>query len=192
MRHDLELTAGDIRLVPLAVEHAAALRALVDDEIWAGTVVPLPRTDADMGELVQTHLDAPDRYAFAVTDALTGEVRGQTTFYDVVLAQGRCEVGNTFYGRRWWGGSTNPAAKLAMLTHAFDRWGMHRVAFRADARNARSLAALARLGAVREGALRGHRLAADGTRQDSVYFSVLASEWPAVRSGLEGRLDALV
>lgn len=99
-------------------------------------------------------------------------------------AQQRCEIGHTFYGRHWWGGATNPACKLLLLTHAFEDWGMYRVALRCDARNARSLAAMRRLGAVPEGVLRGHRVAADGSRGDTAYLSVLAPEWPAVRDGL--------
>lgn len=188
MHHDLTLAAGDVRLVPLSTDHAPALLALVDDALWAGMVVPTPRTVAEMEAVVATSHDDPLRYGFAVLDAATGEVRGSTSFYDVVPAQQRCEIGNTYYGRQWWGGTTNPACKLALMRHAFDVWGMHRVALRADARNARSIAAMRRLGLVEEGVLRGHRVAADGSRGDTAYFSVLAPEWPAVRAGLEARL----
>lgn len=190
MRHDLTLDAGEVRLVPLGVEHAPALLPLVDDALWAGMTTPVPRSVEDVEAWVEAaHLD-PTRHAFAVLDAATGEVRGSTSYYDVTPAQGRCEVGHTWYGRRWWGGRTNPSCKLALLTHAFEVWGLHRVALRADSRNARSIAAMRRLGLVEEGVLRGHRVAADGSHGDTVYFSVLAPEWPTVREGLRARLTS--
>lgn len=187
MLHDLTLSADEVRLVPLAVEHAPALLAFVDDDAWSGWSVPTPRTVDDMAQVVAGAHATPDRYAFAVL-GLHGEVRGTTSFYDVDHRVARCEVGWTFYGRPFWGGRTNPAVKLALLRHAFETWGMHRVALRADARNARSVGAITRLGGVPEGVLRGHRIAADGTRGDTAYFSILAPEWPAVRAGLEKRL----
>lgn len=187
MQHDLALAAGDVRLVPLTVDHAEALLRLVDDELWSGMTTPTPRAVAALTDWVERAHATPGRYAFAVLGP-DGQVRGSTSFYEVDAQVRRCEVGHTFYGRAWWGGTTNPACKLALLAHAFEEWGMHRVALRADARNARSVAAMRRLGAVEEGVLRGHRVAADGSRGDTVYFSVLAPEWPAVRAGLEDRL----
>jgi len=126
--------------------------------------------------------------AFAVLDAATGEVRGSTSFYDWEPRMARVEIGHTYYARRWWGTSNNPACKLLMLRHAFETWGCVRVALRADARNARSIAAITRLGATPEGVLRSHRVAPDGSRGDTAYFSILADEWPAVRDGLLARL----
>lgn len=187
MLHDLTLAEDEIRLVPLTAEHAPALLAFVDDDAWFGWTTPTPRTLADMADVVAAAHATPARYAFAVLGP-DGEVRGTTSFYDVDLRVARCEIGWTFYGRPFWGGRTNPAAKLAMLRHGFDGWGMHRVALRADARNTRSVGAITRLGAVPEGVLRGHRIAADGSRGDTAYFSILAPEWPAVRAGLEARL----
>jgi RimJ/RimL family protein N-acetyltransferase len=119
-----------------------------------------------------------------------GEVRGSTRFYDLVPGHGRVEIGTTFYGRFWWGGVTNPACKLLLLRHAFETWGLARVALRADARNTRSCTAIRRLGATPEGVLRKHRVASDGSTGDTAYFSILDDEWPAVRAGLEDRLAA--
>jgi RimJ/RimL family protein N-acetyltransferase len=188
VRHDLVLTGHGVRLVAPAPEHAPALFALIDDALWAGMVTPPPRDVDRIVRSVEAALDAPDRWPFVVLDDATGEVRGQTSLYDVSFPQERCEIGHTYYGRRWWGGPTNPACKLLLLTHAFETWGMHRVALRADARNTRSMGAITRLGAVPEGVLRGHRIASDGTRGDTAYFSILRPEWPAVRAGLEERL----
>lgn len=189
MQHDLTLSAADVRLVPLDLDHAPALLALVDDEMWFGMTTPTPRRVEDMADWVRLAHATPARYAFAVVGR-AGEVRGSTSFYDVDREVGRCEIGHTFYGRAWWGGRTNPACKLALLGHAFEEWGMHRVALRGDARNTRSVAAMRRLGAVEEGVLRGHRVAADGSRGDTVYFSLLAPEWPVARARLEERLAA--
>lgn len=186
MQHAITLTGHGIRLVPLSVEHAPALLELIDADLWAGMTTPVPSDVAGLAPALG--LDVPDRYGFAALAADTGEVRGSTSFYDVAPTQQRCEIGFTFYGRRWWGGPTNPACKLLLLTYAFEVWGMHRVALRGDSRNTRSVAAMRRLGAVPEGVLRGHRVAADGSRGDTAYFSILAPEWPAVRAGLEERL----
>ena len=190
MLHDLTLEGHGARLVPLADEHAEALSAFVDDRLWAGMSSPTPDTPAAMRAEVRAAEDAPGRLAFAVLDAATGAVRGSTSFYDWDPRIGRVEIGYTYYDPRWWGTTNNPACKLLMLTHAFETWGCARVAFRADARNARSIAAIRRLGAVPEGVLRSHRLAPDGSRGDSAYFSILSDEWPAVRAGLEARLSA--
>lgn len=190
MHHDTTLAGHGIRLVPLALDHAPALLNLIDPALWAGMITPVPRTVDQMAGVIGQCLDAPDRLGFTVLGADSGEVRGSSWFYDVHHGQERCEIGNTFYGRQWWGGHTNPACKLLMLTHAFDMWGMHRVALRADTRNTRSIGAITRMGAVPEGVLRGHRVGPDGSRGDTAYFSILAPEWPPVRARLLDRLGA--
>lgn len=188
MRHDLKLAAAGVRLEPLGVEHASALEALTDDALWFGMSGPRPVGLEGWQRYCAAAVDAPDRYAFAVVGAVDGEVRGSTSFYDYLPLVPRVEIGHTFYGRPWWGGDTNPAAKLALLTHAFEVWGAQRVALRADARNARSIAAIQRLGASPEGVLRHHRVAGDGSLGDTAYFSIIAEEWPASRAGLRARL----
>ncbi|WP_435738310.1 GNAT family protein [Cellulosimicrobium sp. PMB13] len=208
MQHDTRLDGFGLRLVPLAEEHAPALGALVDDGIWAGMSSPTPQGDEAMAAYVRDAVAAPGRLAFAVLGPdpapgpdLTGPdggrlpddagvVRGSTSLYEWVPAQGRVELGSTFYARPWWGGVTNPGCKYLLLRHAFDELGVARVALRADARNARSIGAITRLGAQPEGVLRSHRVAPDGSRQDTAYFSILVDEWPAVRDGLLRRLDA--
>ncbi len=190
MRHDVTLEGFGVRLEPLARRHVPDLFALVDAGIWAGMTSPVPDAVEVMGAVVEAAVDRPGTVAFAVVDAGTGEVRGSTSFYDLVPEQGRVEVGFTYYGRRFWGGRTNPACKMLLFRHAFEEWGLYRVALRCDSRNARSAAAIQRLGAVPEGVLRGHRVAADGSRGDTAYFSVLAPEWPEVRRKLVERLGA--
>lgn len=187
--HDLVLAAHGVRLEPLAGEHAPALLALVDPGLWFGMTSPVPTTVADVEAWVDAARRAEGTLAFAVVGE-DGEVRGSTRFYDLSPGQRRVEIGTTFYGRAWWGGSTNPACKLLLLRHAFEAWGLQRVALRADARNTRSCAAIERLGARHEGVLRKHRVASDGSVGDTAYFSIVDDEWPAVRAGLEQRLAA--
>ncbi|MFB7888623.1 GNAT family N-acetyltransferase [Cellulosimicrobium cellulans] len=199
MQHDTTLEGFGVRLVPLDESHAPALGALVDDGIWAGMSSRVPAGTDAMSGYVRDAVAAPGRLAFAVVGAGSGDasdgaevVRGSTSLYEWVPSQGRVELGSTFYAREWWGGVTNPACKYLLLRHAFEDLGVARVALRADARNSRSIGAIRRLGAVPEGVLRSHRVAPDGSRQDTAYFSILLDEWPTVRDGLLGRLDALV
>lgn len=189
--HDIVLETHGVRLEPLATRHAEALAALVDDESWTGMTQPLPGTPELMATYVETAVAAPDQVPFAVVGASDGVVRGSTRLYDLAPAQRRVEIGATFYGRDWWGGATNPACKYLLLRHAFEELGLHRVALRGDSRNTRSLAAMRRLGATQEGVLRAHRVAPDGSTGDTVYFSILADEWPAVREGLLARLASI-
>ena len=116
-----------------------------------------------------------------------GTVVGTTSLGDVDVVNERIHLGWTLYGSRWWGTAVNPECKLLLLGHAFDL-GFGRVKIQTDAVNARSQAAIAKLGATREGVLRRHTRRADGSFRDTVVFSILRDEWPAVREGLERRL----
>lgn len=186
----MTLRSSEVELVPLRESHSAALLAFIDAATWRGFLSPQPRTVEDVVAYVRRLIERSDGMAFAVLDAATGDVRGSTAFYEFVPDQGRVEIGYTFFGRQYRGGRTNRWCKLLMLEHAFTVWDVHRVAFRCDVRNARSIAAIERLGAVREGILRGHRVAADGLRSDTMVFSVLVGEWPAVRRELQLRVHA--
>ncbi|MGN8244695.1 GNAT family N-acetyltransferase [Cellulomonas soli] len=189
MLHDLTLEGYGTRLVPLDELHAADLAAFVDDRIWAGMTTPTPHGVDAMRDWITAAVAQPGRLSFAVLDVETGALRGSTSYYDLDEHIGRVEIGNTFYAPVWWGTTNNPACKYLLLRHAFEDLGLVRVAFRADVLNTRSVAAIERLGAVREGVLRSHRLRPDGTRSDSVYLSILTEEWPAVRDGLLARLE---
>jgi RimJ/RimL family protein N-acetyltransferase len=101
----------------------------------------------------------------------------------------RLEIGWTWYARAHWRSAVNTEAKLLLLTHAFEDLGMGRVQLKTDHLNTRSQQAIARLGATREGVLRRHRRRADGSWRDSVYFSLLAEEWPAAKARLTERLE---
>lgn len=194
MLHDVVLSGHGFRLEPLAPEHAETLAGLVDEAMWSGMSVPMPFGVAGMAELVAATRAAPDLTGFVVravdADGRPGAVLGSTAFRDLSLVDRRVEIGRTFYARTAWGSLVNPVTKWLLLRHAFETWDVHRVGFRVDARNERSLGAMRRLGAYEEGVMRGHRAAPDGTRADSVMFSVLAPEWPGVEVGLLERITA--
>ncbi|MBM7495940.1 RimJ/RimL family protein N-acetyltransferase [Oerskovia paurometabola] len=148
----------------------------------------LPEGEVGMVNFIEDTRATRALTAFAVVDAGSGLVVGSTAFRDLSLDDRRVEIGRTFYARSTWGSLVNPVSKWLLLRHAFESWDVHRVGFRVDARNTRSLAAMRRLGAYEEGVMRGHRTAPDGTRADSVCFSILAHEWPGVELGLLARI----
>lgn len=180
-------------------DDAEALFAALDDErVWATGYGGGPGgrpADADgMRRRIVAELALPGHVAYAVCTARdsalgpAGTLVGTSGFGDVELAHERMHLGWTAYAPVVWATDINPSTKLALLTHAFEDCRMRRVKIQADGLNLRSQAAIAKLGAVREGVLREHMVRADGTRRDTVVFSILASEWPAVREGLERRL----
>lgn len=191
MEHTIVLEGYGFRLEPLAPAHVGALAGAVDEQMWQGMSTPTPHGEVGMMNYIEDTLALPDCLAFTVIDQVSGEVRGSTAFCGVSHPQGRAEIGRTFYDRQVWGRIINPACKFLLLEHAFTGWGLFRVALRADSRNARSIAAITRLGATYEGTLRGFRLAPDGSRADSLSFSILEPEWPRVREGLLARIDPL-
>ena len=120
-----------------------------------------------------------------------GTVVGTSSLGDVDLANERAHLGWTAYGPRWWGTVVNPEAKLLILRHAFVDCGFGRVKIQTDLLNERSQAAIAKLGATREGVLRRHMRRADGTFRDTVVFSILREEWPMVEERLVARIRSL-
>jgi RimJ/RimL family protein N-acetyltransferase len=124
-------------------------------------------------------------YAIRLVD---GTLVGTSSLLEIDLANESIHLGATLYGRRWWGTAVNPEAKLLLLTHCFDDCGFGRVKIQTDALNTHSQAAIAKLGARREGVLRRHLRREDGTFRDTVVYSILADEWPDVRDGLRARL----
>ncbi len=119
-----------------------------------------------------------------------GRIVGTSTLHDAVLVDERVHLGWTAYAPGVWGTAVNPECKRLLLAHAFEDCGFGRVKIQTDLLNRRSQAAIAKLGAVREGVLRRHRRRADGTWRDTVVFSILISEWPAVRDRLDERIAA--
>lgn len=117
-----------------------------------------------------------------------GTLVGTSSLAEAHLVDESIHLGSTLYGRRWWGTQVNPEAKLLLLAHCFETGGYGRVRIQTDALNTRSQAAIAKLGARREGVLRRDKRREDGTFRDSVVFSILIDEWPAVKAALQERL----
>jgi RimJ/RimL family protein N-acetyltransferase len=125
---------------------------------------------------------------FATIDRASGRVVGSTSYLAIDAGHRRLEIGATWIAPSHQRSAVNTEAKLLQLTHCFEVLGTNRVEFKTDARNERSRTALARIGAVEEGTFRAHMVMPDGALRDSVYFSVIASEWPAVKRNLEQKL----
>jgi RimJ/RimL family protein N-acetyltransferase len=132
---------------------------------------------------------AEKRFAYVVRMVADGTVVGTSSLADVDLVNERIHLGYTGYAPAVWGTAVNPAAKLLLLEHAFEVCGFGRVKIQTGSKNTRSQAAIAKLGATREGVLRRHMLMADGSFRDTVVFSILADEWPDVRKRLEARIS---
>ena len=128
------------------------------------------------------------RTAYAVRLVEGGTLVGTSSLIEAHLDNESIHLGSTLYGSRWWGSRVNPEAKLLLLAHCFDECGYGRVKIQTDALNTRSQAAIAKLGTVREGVLRRDMKREDGSFRDTVVFSILRDEWPAVKAGLEARL----
>ena len=191
-----------IRLAPLTAEDAdgylAAAGTGTDAEDvfrWmttVGSASGAPRTLDDARADVASALAATakgERLAYAQFDAVTGEFAGTSSYYDIVPAVRTIAIGHTWLGKRWWRTGHNTESKLLMLTHAFDGLGAARVVWHTDIRNERSQAAIARLGATREGELRKHRIRRDGSWRTTVQYSMTDDDWPAAREYLIKRLE---
>lgn len=191
-----------VRLDPVESADAEGLFAALDDErVWAagygGGPAGRPGDVAATARIVESAVVAAhrgERQAYVVRLAVgsdlgaAGTVVGTSSLGEWDLVNERVHLGWTAYGPRWWGTAVNAECKLLLLGHAFDDCGFGRVKIQTDLLNERSQAAIARLGATREGVLRRHLRRADGTFRDTVVFSVLRDEWPAVRAGLLARL----
>jgi RimJ/RimL family protein N-acetyltransferase len=194
MLERVTLTGAHVRLEPLELRHAADLAAAgADPEVWRWMPVAPPASEADMRAVIDLLLERREAGAqlpFAQVELASGRAVGSTSYLDIAPADGRVEIGWTWLGRPWWRTPLNTEAKLLLLGHAFDTLHLNRVALKTDIRNERSQAAIERIGGVREGVLRAHMIRPDGSLRDTVYFSILASEWPAVRERLNRRLSA--
>ena len=180
-----------VRLDPLSVEHATPLaRVGLDPELWRLQPAPVTSVD-DMRDHVATALEDQQRgmgVPFAIIDRASEQAIGSTRYMDLAPQHRRLEVGATWLAPTHQRTGANIEAKLLLLTHAFESMKMLRVVFKTESLNTQSRRALERMGAVEEGTFRKHLIAASGRQRDMVYFSILDSEWPTVRAGLESRL----
>ncbi len=187
------LAGRHVRLEPLATSHHAAMeRHGADAEVWRW----MNFLHADPRESVRGWCAAlsamharGEAVAFAIVETATGEAVGGTVLFDYSEAHQRVEIGYTWLARPVWRTVVNTEVKFLLLRQAFEVLGCGRVQLKTDARNERSQAAIARLGAVREGVLRSHMVMPDGFVRDSVMFSIVSGEWPAVKTGLAAKLE---
>jgi RimJ/RimL family protein N-acetyltransferase len=186
------LSARGITLVPLALEHETGLRAAAaDGELWniRVTSVPEPENTRKYIEDALSMREAGNRFAFAVTDQGTGKVLGSSSYHDILPAVKRIEIGYTWYAKSVQRSHVNTTCKLMLLAHAFETLGCHVVGWRTDNFNFASQAAIERLGAKKDGVIRGHALRRDGTIRDTVMYSLRSGEWPEVKAQLLHQLD---
>jgi len=176
-----------LRVLPLALEHEAGLQAAAaDGALWTirVTSVPEPENTPKYIEDALAMRDAGHRFAFVVQDAASGKVLGCSSYHDILPAVKRVEIGYTWYAQSVQRTHVNTACKLLLMTHAFETLGCHVVGWRTDNFNFASQAAIERLGARKDGVIRGHALRRDGTIRDTVMYSLRAGEWPEVRAQL--------
>ena len=186
------LSARGITLVPLDASHEAGLRAAAaDGALWNIRVTSVPEPEQTLKyieDALQMRADG-NRFAFAVTDTASGEVLGTTSYHDIIPAARRVEIGYTWYAKRVQRSHVNTTCKLLMLQHAFDTLACKVVGWRTDNFNFASQRAIERLGARKDGVIRGHALRRDGTIRDTVMYSLRAGEWPEVKAQLLYLLD---
>ena len=196
------LRGSYVRLEPLRIEHAPGYLAAAGDGADAelvfrwltpppGSAARQPLNLADARRHVRVAVAGRargERFAYAQFDVTTDRFIGTTSLYDVGPAARTLAIGYTWLGRPWWRAGHNTESKLLLLHHAFDDLGAARVVWHTDIRNERSQAAIARLGATREGVLRKHRIRFDGSWRDTVQYSMTDDDWPDVRDRLTTRL----
>lgn len=178
---------------PLSAAHAPGLAAAgLDEEIWRYLSVARMKQEADLLAWIQDLLQRQEQgndLPFAVIHQETGRPIGATRYLEIQQENRSLEIGGTWYVQAFQGTAVNPECKFLLLNHAFETLGMLRVQFKTDLRNLHSQRAIEKLGAVKEGILRNHKILPDGHLRSSVYYSILAEEWPAVKVRLLERLS---
>ena len=181
------LSDRGIQIVPLELSHEAGLRAAAaDGELWniRVTSVPEPEQTRKYIEDALAMRQAGNRFAFAIIEEATGKVLGSSSYHDILPAVKRVEIGYTWYAKSVQRSHVNSTCKLLLMTHAFETLGCHVVGWRTDNFNFASQAAIERLGARKDGVIRGHALRRDGTIRDTVMYSLRSGEWPEVKAQL--------
>ena len=182
-----------VRLEPLEERHAEdLLHAGQDEGIWRYMPIPPPHSLEEISGWIAEALamrDSGAQIPFAIIHVPTGKAIGSTRFLEIERAHGTLEIGWTWIAKEHQRSRANTECKFLMLTHAFEDLKAMRVQFKTDGRNLRSQRAIERLGGVREGTLRKHSRLWDGYVRDTVFFSILDSEWPGIRQRLKAILQ---
>ena len=185
------LRGHGLRLEPLSLAHDDGLRAAAaDGALWTIRVTSVPEPEATRA-YIETALrmqSQGSRLPFAVVDEASGQVLGSTSYHDILPEVRRLEIGYTWYAQRVQRSHVNTSCKLLLMAHAFDTLGCHVVGWRTDNFNFASQRAIERLGARKDGVIRGHALRRDGTIRDTVIYSLRSGEWPESRAQLLDRL----
>jgi RimJ/RimL family protein N-acetyltransferase len=184
-----------VRLEPLRLDHLPAIcRVGMDESIWKWTN-NIVNDESDLQRYVREALSAQAEgtaLPFVTVERSSDTVVGSTRFGNIDIANRKVEIGWTWINAAWQRSAVNTEAKLLMLTHAFEVWKCIRVELKTDSNNIKSRTAIARIGAVQEGTLRNHIITESGRFRDSVYFSIIESEWAQVKVNLTSRLANVV
>ena len=187
----ITLRGHGLRLEPLTLAHEDGLRAAAaDGALWTIRVTSVPEPEATRA-YIETALrmqSQGSRLPFAVVDEASGQVLGSSSYHDILPEVRRLEIGYTWYAQRVQRSHVNTSCKLLLMAHAFDTLGCHVVGWRTDNFNFASQRAIERLGARKDGVIRGHALRRDGTIRDTVMYSLRSGEWPESRAQLLDRL----
>jgi len=182
-----------VRLEPLERAHLAGLAEVgLDEELWRWIPTPV-RTREEMAAYIETALNEQEQgtsLPFAIAEKATSRAIGSTRFGNIDRMHHRVEIGWTWVAREWQRTAMNTEAKYLLLKHAFETLGCMRVELKTDSLNERSRAAILRIGAREEGTFRNHMITASGRIRHTVYFSIIDSEWPAVKARLEAKLNS--
>jgi N-acetyltransferase len=189
----LSLEGTYVRLNPLSPEHAALLWEIAKDHTeelfrWVPYRLHSLEDFRQFNDLVLCEQERGLSVPFATFERSSNNIAGTTRFMNMDLANRKVEIGSTWIAPQWQRTAVNTEAKYLMLRHAFEVWKCLRVELKTDRMNQRSRNAILRLGAKEEGTLRKHMLTWDGRQRDSVYFSILDTEWPGVKAGLESKI----
>ncbi len=176
-----------LRLLPMTIEHSHDLeRVAADGQLWRLRVTSIP-APGQTASYIQKALDGQQQghmLPFVVCLAESGKIIGSSRYHDIIAQVGRLEIGYTWYAKSYQRSFVNTACKLLLLTHAFETLGARVVGWRTDNFNYASQRAIERLGAKRDGVIRGHALRRDGTIRDTVMYSLSAGEWPETKAHL--------
>jgi|SRR5216684_826485 RimJ/RimL family protein N-acetyltransferase len=193
MAEPVALEGQHVRLEPLAKAHLAGLaRVGLEEELWRWIPEPV-RTVEEMAAYIETALQEQERgvsLPFALIEKATGRAIGSTRYGNIDRTHHRVEIGWTWVAREWRRTAVNTEAKYLLLRQAFETLGCIRVELKTDSLNEKSRAAILRIGAREEGIFRNHMITASGRIRHTVYFSIVDSEWPAVKARLESLLNS--
>jgi N-acetyltransferase len=191
----LTLEGSVVRLEPICQEHAELFWEVAKDDLeevfrWIPYSMKTPEDFRKLVEKAFAEQERGESVVFATVERSSGRVIGSTRFMNIDRANRRVEIGSTWIAPAWQRTAVNSEAKYLMLRHAFEVWGCMRVELKTDALNQKSRNAILRIGAKEEGTLRRHLITSTGRVRDTVYFSILDSEWPEVKLKLEAYLSS--